>query len=265
MKKNYFFKFLLFLIPVSAFVLMSNSGGREQGLSGSPGDSSATCAQCHSGGSFGASVAITTNIPASGYDVNTEYEVTVTASSSAPKHGFQITAEKVSDDSKVGSFIADANAKTKIFNSGNSLTHTIASTTLNEKTWTFKWRSPATAQSQVKFYAASVAADGTGGTTGDQVVTTSTSNIGALGISEANRLDFSMYPNPTSEENVTIQLPTGTLNADVSLYDISGRLIKSQKITSNNNKVSVRNLSNGIYVFKVAANGKLGAQQFVKK
>ena len=265
MKKNYFFKFLLFLIPVSAFMLMSSAGGQEAGLSGSPGDSGTTCTQCHTAGAnFGASVAITTNIPSSGYDVNTEYDITVTASSSASKHGFQITAEKVSDNSKVGTFIADANAKTKIFNSGEYLTHTIASTTLNEKSWTFKWKSPATAQSQVKFYSAVVAANVNNSTSGDQVVTTSTS-VGALGISEANRLDFSMYPNPTSEEKVTIQLPTGTFNANVDLYDISGRLIKSQKITTNNNKVSVQNLSNGIYVFKVAANGKLGAQQFVKK
>jgi len=264
MKKNYFFKFLLFLIPVSAFVLMSNSGGRENALTGSPGDSGQTCSQCHSGGSFGASVAITTNIPASGYDLNTEYDITVTATSTAPKHGFQITAEKISDNSKVGIFTADANAKTKTFNSNKNLTHTIASTSLNEKAWTFKWTSPSSDQSQVKFYASAIAADGTGGTGGDQVVTTSTS-VGSLSIKEANRLDFSMYPNPSSEEMVTIQLPTGTLKADVSLYDISGRLIKTQKITNNNNKVSVQNLSNGIYMFKVAADGKLGAQQFVKK
>ena len=265
MKKNYFFKFLLFLIPVSAFILMSSAGGQEAGLSGSPGDGGTTCTQCHSaGGSFGASVAITTNIPSSGYDLNTEYDITVTANSSATKHGFQITAEKVSDNGKVGTFIADANAKTKIFSSGNYLTHTIASTSLNENSWTFKWKSPATDESQVKFYASAVAANANSSTSGDEVVTTNTS-VGSLSISEANRLDFSMYPNPSSEEMVTIQLPTGTLKADVSLYDISGRLIKTQKITSNNNKVSVQNLSNGIYMFKVAADGKLGAQQFVKK
>ena len=264
MKKNYFFKFLLFLIPVSAFLLMSNAGGREQSLSGSPGDTNNSCTQCHSGGSFGATVTITSDIPSGGYDLNTEYNITVTANSSASKHGFQITAERVSDNLKVGTFIPDGNAKTKIFDSGRSLTHTIASTSLNENSWSFKWKSDQSDRGQIRFYVAAVAANSNGNTSGDEVKLANTS-VGSLSISEANRLDFSMYPNPSSEEMVTIQLPTGTLKAEVSLYDISGRLIKTQKITSNNNKVSVQNLSNGIYVFKVVADGKLGAQQFVKK
>ena len=47
MKKHYFFNFLLLLIPVSAFILMSNSSGRTSGSSGSPGDGGNTCAECH--------------------------------------------------------------------------------------------------------------------------------------------------------------------------------------------------------------------------
>jgi len=38
MKKNYFFKTSLLMIPTMAFVLMSNSGGKSGAYSGSPGD-----------------------------------------------------------------------------------------------------------------------------------------------------------------------------------------------------------------------------------
>ena len=42
MKKHLFFKILLFTIPLSAFVLMSNSGGKTGAYSGSPGDGNVT-------------------------------------------------------------------------------------------------------------------------------------------------------------------------------------------------------------------------------
>ena len=71
MKKNYIFKTLLFLIPLTAFVLMAVSSGRDGAFSGSPGDSSNNCTSCHSGGNFGASVAIQTEVPGGGYALNT--------------------------------------------------------------------------------------------------------------------------------------------------------------------------------------------------
>ena len=63
--------------------------------SGSPGDSGNTCSVCHSGGNFSASVSITTNIPATGYEPNTDYDITVLLNQSgASRHGFALTAEK---------------------------------------------------------------------------------------------------------------------------------------------------------------------------
>ena len=49
MKKNYIFKFILLLIPVLAFTLLSFSSGNPNAFSGSPGDSGNNCTQCHSG------------------------------------------------------------------------------------------------------------------------------------------------------------------------------------------------------------------------
>ncbi|MFL0204943.1 choice-of-anchor V domain-containing protein [Tenacibaculum maritimum] len=258
MNRNYFFKLFLVSIPISAFVLMSSSGGRNDGRTGSLGDGGASCATCHTGGASGASLAITTNIPSTGYDVNTVYDVTVALSSSTATSGFQLTAEKISDNSKIGTFITGTGSRV----TGQRITHNGT----NLKTWSFKWRSPSTSESLVKFYAAAVAANGNGvNDSGDKVVLATTGSIQSLGIEEAKRLNFSMHPNPSSEKEVTVQLPTEISTAKVDVYDISGKFIKSEEVSSRKDKITVKDLSRGTYIFRVAADGKLGAQQFIKE
>ncbi|MFD2565936.1 choice-of-anchor V domain-containing protein [Pseudotenacibaculum haliotis] len=258
MKKNYLFKLTLFFIPVLALFLMSNAGGRFAPASGSPGDGGATCVACHNGGNFNASATITTNIPVTGYELNTVYNVTVTANSTAPAHGFQLTAERDSDNGKMGTLIAGSGSQ--LVNSDGNITHTNP----NQSSWTFSWRSPTTDEGTVSFYAAVNAANGNGQAFdgSDQVVTTSSSSP-SLSISEARLLKFEMYPNPSSDE-VTIQLPSGTEKAKVGVFDYTGRLISSQEVTSSNRKVDVTNLVSGIYIIRVTADNKIGAQRFIK-
>jgi len=85
-----------------------------------------------------------------------------------------------------------------------------------------------------------------------------------LGISESKRLDFDMYPNPASEE-ITIQLPSGSGDASIELYDYIGRLALSKKITLSDATVMVQGLSSGIYILKVLAGDKIGAKKFIKQ
>jgi hypothetical protein len=256
MKKHYFFKFTLLLIPVSAFLLMSSSGGRDDGRSGSPGDGGASCTACHSGNAnLGASASITTNIPAAGYDLNTDYTITVNSTSSSSKLGFQLTAENVSD-TKVGSFTAGSGSRV----TGQRITQSSPSTSGD---WSFTWKSPTTNEGSVTFYTAVNATNGNGGTSGDQVVLATTA-VGVLGISEAKRLHFDMFPNPASEK-VTIQLPSGSELATVQFYDYLGRLALSQKIAASENKIDVNDLATGIYILKVISDNKIGSQKFIKK
>jgi hypothetical protein len=256
MKKHYFFKVLLLMIPISAFLLMSYSGGVNSGHSGSPGDGGSSCTACHSGNAnLGASASITTNIPSGGYDLNTDYTITVNSTSSSSKLGFQLTAENGSN-TKVGSFIAGSGSKV----SGQRITHSSPSTSGD---WSFTWKSPATNQGNVIFYTAVNATNGNGGTSGDQVVLANMS-VGVLGISEAKRLHFEMFPNPASE-NLTIQLPSGSKNASVAFYDYIGRMALTQKVSQANNQINVQELSSGVYIIKVLADGKIGTQKFVKK
>ena len=261
MKKHYFFNFLLLLIPVSAFILMSNSSGRVLGSSGSPGDGGNTCAECHAGGSFSASLQITDDIPVGGYDLNTDYNITVTNSSTAAsKYGFQVTAEKTSNDSKVGSFTSGTGSQA--FSNDNYLTHTTSGN--SQSSWSFTWTSPATDEGEIKFYSASVAANGTGSKSGDQVVTTSTSGVTTLGIPAAKRLSFKTHPNPALED-VTIQLSSDSEKATVQFYDYIGRLALTKNISSSNDKMNIKELSSGVYILKVISEDKIGSQKFIKK
>ena len=257
MKKHYIFKFLLLAIPVSAFLLMSSSGGRSDAMSGSPGDGGATCAACHSGGNFGASVEITTNIPVTGYLLDTDYTINVNTTSSSSSHGFQLTAES-SSNVKIGTFTAGSGTRT--VNNNKAITQSFPSGTGD---WSFTWRSPSTDLGNVTFYTAVNAANGTGGITGDQVVTASTS-LPSLSTKSFNSLAFDMYPNP-SKSDVTIDLPSASSKAKVEFYDYVGRLALSTTISSGNNKVNVNELSSGMYILKVTADDKIGTKKFIKQ
>ncbi|WP_298765210.1 choice-of-anchor V domain-containing protein [uncultured Polaribacter sp.] len=256
MKKNYFFKFLLLAIPVSAFLLISSSGGRTDGRSGSPGDGGNTCAQCHSGGDFDASVEITSDIPVTGYELNKDYTINVNTTSSSNTHGFQLVAE-TDANVKVGAFTAGNGSRV----SGDRITHSSPSSSGD---WSFTWRSPATDLGKVTFYTAVNAANGNGSAfDGQDQVVTANSATPSLSIAEANRLEFSSFPNPATDR-ITLQLPTGTENAKVGFYDAVGRLALTRNISDANNSINVNSLSKGIYLLKVSTADKIGTQRFIK-
>ena len=183
----------------------------------------------------------------------------MTGSSTAPRHGFQLTAERLSDNAKIGSFTDDGGTTTEVQNGGNSISHS----NKNNSTWSVTWRSPSTLQGQVRFYAALNAVNNNSGTSGDQVVTGFSSEVNALGISEARLLQFEMFPNPSSDI-VNIQLPSGTDKADVGIFDYTGRLMSSKTITLNDTQIDVNNLSTGMYLIRVTSDNKIGAQRFIK-
>ena len=261
MKKNYLFKPFLFLIPIAAFSLISFSGGVGGARTGSPGDGGTTCTICHApGANFSASAMITTNIPNTGYEVDTDYSITVTATSTAPGHGFLLTAERLSDNTRVGTFSDDGGTTTRVQDAGERISHA----NRDNSTWTFTWRSPSTLQGQVRFYASVNAVNNNGSNGGDEVVTAVSEPQNALSISEARLLAFEMYPNPAADI-VNIQLPSGTSEAQVGIFDYTGRLVSSQKVTASDQKVNVNDLATGMYMIRVTSQDKIGAQRFIKQ
>ncbi|MEP5338213.1 MAG: leucine-rich repeat domain-containing protein [Algibacter sp.] len=72
-------------------------------------------------------------------------------------------------------------------------------------------------------------------------------------------LDFSLYPNPTSD---IVYIKNKELNnANVSVYDLSGRILSSKNMNGTFTEVDISSLSSGIYLFKV----KVENSEFVKR
>ena len=70
-------------------------------------------------------------------------------------------------------------------------------------------------------------------------------------ITSNNIQPLQVYPNPANNL-ITVQIPDNSLNsAYAEIYDISGKILIKQKLTSESLNIDVSLLSNGIYLIKV--------------
>ena len=77
-----------------------------------------------------------------------------------------------------------------------------------------------------------------------------------VGIEEAHDAGFAVavaYPNPGKD---VLNIRTGLKDAWVEVYDMNGRLIHSQALTENATAIDATDWTDGVYVWKVMANGK---------
>lgn len=194
--------------------LYSNSSNPPNGRTGAPNET--TCAACHSpnGGGYAGEVNIT-GIPQN-IEAGETYTVTVTTSysnGSPSKTGFQMVALNSSNNNS-GTF-SNPSANTTITPSGGRtyFEHNPAASFggAGSISWTVDWTAPAGPNGQViTFYAASVIANETGNTSGDDVVTTSASGtlvvaVPQLVVSVASKTDITCYgaSDGTATLNVT--------------------------------------------------------------
>ena len=89
-----------------------------------------------------------------------------------------------------------------------------------------------------------------------------------IGFNEYPVLSFEVYPNPT-DGILNLQLSqTGQLElieGEIKLLDLSGRVILTQKLTSNQNQIDIKNLGSGVYFLSVEGNGLKGVKRVVKR
>jgi hypothetical protein len=74
---------------------------------------------------------------------------------------------------------------------------------------------------------------------------------GTLGIEDADFLDYSYFPNPTTG-NVTIK--SKDLITDVAVYNVQGQLLFSQKMNDLTTNVDISQFAKGTYFFKLRIN-----------
>lgn len=83
-------------------------------------------------------------------------------------------------------------------------------------------------------------------------------------IGDLNLQGIQVYPNPVKDE-IRIDLPAIYTEANVKLYDASGKLLISEKIQSGLAILNTSSLSEGMYLVEVSVNEKSNAYKLVKK
>lgn len=85
-----------------------------------------------------------------------------------------------------------------------------------------------------------------------------------LDTKKSQLLNFDVSPNPSSNL-ISVTLPSETNSAKLSIFDITGRLLKITTITLNHKTIDTSNLATGTYLIKVSSKNKIGTVRFIKK
>lgn len=256
-------KLTLVALVFGAVLFMSYRGGSPGGRSGSSTDGSTcgTSGGCH--GNVATQIIpqdmISSDIPETGYAAGATYNISVSpAVEGIAVWGFEMMAENASGDG-VGTFANNADVNTK--DNGLRATHKSASTSgKSGKTWTVEWTAPATGTGEVKFYAAALAANGNGNTSGDDVVidTLTIAENATASVNKLAAIAIAVYPNPTSD----LLYITGysNTNAVLSVFDILGAEILRKPFARS---IDVSALPSGAYYLKIVNGDIAVSKKFV--
>ena len=151
------------------------------------------------------------------------------------------------------------------------VTHTSTGISGNgTKSFSFYWTTPATGSATVTFYAAGLANSTKTSATGAWVYTDSLVIKNTTGIVTklAKDFNFSVYPNPISDNlNVKFTL-NGASSVNMDMIDITGRKV-ADFISGNemngeiNNTFDVSYLTKGIYFIRLKVNDELTVKKIV--
>ena len=255
--------FTILGITFATFLVTDNSAhtyqsGAPAGRTGSPGDGSSCTVYCHSGPSVTdqfITISMIENTPR-------EYTITIQAQSETPfeytKAGFQACIEDASG-TKIGNLSILSNTLTKIVNQ-HYITHTTLGTSPSEEfsgshhAWSFNWSAPDDFVGEATVYTAVMLTNNDGSNSGDvHLASNYTFNVG-LGLDEVYGFDFSVYPNPVSEQiNLVFETPIEE-DTSISLIDMKGaEIVLHQGFLSQKeyNLVLPAGLVSGVYAIRI--------------
>jgi len=91
-------------------------------------------------------------------------------------------------------------------------------------------------------------------------------NWSTLGIDDfEDNSNFTLYPNPTSSI-LSIEIQNIISNGTLEIYDMLGKQIFNQTITSNNlSQIDVSSYNSGLYLIKISSENRTETKRFVKK
>ncbi len=262
------------LLLASASILSDNG---KAGRTGSPNETTCNTSGCHTSfalNSGGGSVTITSN-PAmtnNQYVPGTAYIMSVTVSRTG-SNLFGLGVEVLTaTNTNAGTLAITRSNETYLSSSGgrNNVVHKLnGGLAANSKSFEFKWTAPASGSA--KFYVAGAACNNNGSESGDYIYTTTTTFTPAPATSlktlDADKLQWSVYPNPAQNNFTTSYLLEEAAQVKGALYSLQGALIANvidEKQAAGTHKILYRlpeNISAGTYFFKLS----VGHNSVVKK
>jgi len=258
-------KLKIALLIAGSTLLMANRGGTPGGRTGSStdGSSCATNGGCHGNAASTSTHQdfITSDIPVEGYEIGKTYSITVSPNKQGVSvWGFEMMAEGA-DGEATGTFTS--NTEVNALNNGKRATHKFASSSnADGQTWTVEWTAPSTTAGEVSFFAASLAANGNGNTSGDDVLF-DTLVVASNELSHSSDLytsDILLYPNPTIDvlHIDGIDANEGT----VEIVDLQGKSVLRQPFAKT---IGLQDIPSGVYVIHIYLDSKTITKKFVVK
>ena len=93
--------------------------------------------------------------------------------------------------------------------------------------------------------------------------TTLTGIIGHATINGNSNIEI--FPNPASDKLILMWNNNANENANVSIYDITGQLLYSDKINSSSMDIDIHNLPNGLYILTLKDSKAVMEKKFIKE
>ncbi len=271
--------YMLFFVFSCGVLFLGNSSGpgavQGQDRTGGP-LSNGFCGNCHAVGAFKPTMTLELlkdGAVVTGYEAGENYtmRVTVNADEGAQVYGFQAVALVGADNEQGGSFTSVAGTQVTTLNGRDYIEHSERS---ESNVFEIPWTAPAASAGEVKFYAASVAANNANGSGGDGAVfltsptvltdlTVNTRELPAL----ATRLNA--FPNPVVDQlNLQVEVEA-TSDAMVRIYSMLGQPVHQENtvLTAGTNNLSfdLSNLAAGQYTVEISNNNAASRTMVFKK
>lgn len=75
---------------------------------------------------------------------------------------------------------------------------------------------------------------------------------------------YTLYPNPTAD-NCYLTAQTNAKNIRCQIFDVTGRLVKSERLESGVNRIDTQNLPNGCYVIRIIEDNQVITKKLIKQ
>ena len=229
---------------------------------GAPGETTCGASGCHSGGAYTGAVTIS-GIPDT-IVASQAYAVTVTNTSNAIRAGFELTCLDNSN-TKCGTLTTGSGTSLGTAGGRQYIRQSTPKNLSNgSASWSFTWTAPASMSGNAAtFYFVSLAANGNGKNTGDNVLTASKNVVLLPTVASHEPEDAglaSVYPSAVKDLLHVDLLKTA--QGQLTVFDLQGRVVIREALTQSN-QLDISQLDKGLHIARIEAGGKWLVKKFV--